>query len=358
MNGTRLGRSNLMRAPLGWTVKMSPAAGAPLTSTSSRPSSPLATSVPSPLFHTSVSSPLPPFMVSLPRSPTMRSSPPPPPRTSLPSPPRMRSAPSEPLTVSTPAPPSTDSSVSAPTPAFAVTESLPPRPLTSKRSVAASNVNRPRFVRRSLTVPPATGSRVNTSPSVGAPLTSDAVVAGVAVRPVRAVALVPHQRVVAGPAVHGVVALPGDQAVVAVTAGERVVAVGAGQHVVAAVAVEPRAGELGGLGDHRDRVVAVAAVDDHRARAVGRHRLIAGHGAVPVRAAVQAARGLAVHEQPAGHRHRHIVIRAVEIERRGQPVDRRRADRRLGGGSGRGDACGQRRAKRGQDPHAFHAGSS
>ena len=73
--------------------------------------------------------------------------------------------------MSTPAPPSTDSSVSAPTPTFAVTESLPPRPLTSKRSVAASNVNGPRFVRVSLTPPP-TGSSVNTSPSVGAPLTS------------------------------------------------------------------------------------------------------------------------------------------------------------------------------------------
>ena len=56
-NGTRLVRSNLIRAPLGWTVNASPAAGAPLTSTSSRPSSPFATSVPSPLFHTSVSSP-------------------------------------------------------------------------------------------------------------------------------------------------------------------------------------------------------------------------------------------------------------------------------------------------------------
>ena len=73
--------------------------------------------------------------------------------------------------MSAPAPPSTDSSVSAPTPSFAVTESLPPRPLTSKRSVTASNVNGPRFVRRSLT-PPGTGSSVNTSPRVGAPLTS------------------------------------------------------------------------------------------------------------------------------------------------------------------------------------------
>src|SRR5215211_1575688 len=159
-NGTRLGRSNLIRPPLGWTVKTSPAAGAPLTSTSSRPSSPLAT-------------PVPPFMVSLPRSPTMRSSPPPPLMTSLASPPRIRSAPSEPLTVSAPAPPSTLSSVAAPTPLFAVNESSPPSPLTSKRSVAASNVNRPRFDRRSCTVPPATGSIVKASPSVAAPLTSE-----------------------------------------------------------------------------------------------------------------------------------------------------------------------------------------
>ena len=63
--------------------------------------------------------------------------------------------------------------MSAPTPSFAVTESFPPRPLTSKRSVAASNVNGPRFVRRSRTVPPTTGSRMNTSPRVGAPLTSE-----------------------------------------------------------------------------------------------------------------------------------------------------------------------------------------
>src|SRR5215207_108273 len=171
-NTTRLGRSNLMRAPLGSTVKMSPAAAAPLTSTSSRPASPFATSVLSPLFHTSVSSPPPPFIVSLPRSPTMRSSPPPPPRMSLASPPRIRSGPSEPNTVSAPAPPSTDSSVSAPTPSFAVTESLPPRPLTSKRSVAASNVNGPRFVRCNLTRL-ALASSVSTSPSVGAPLTSE-----------------------------------------------------------------------------------------------------------------------------------------------------------------------------------------
>ena len=74
--------------------------------------------------------------------------------------------------MSAPVPPSTESSVAAPTPSFAVTESLPPSPLTWKRSVAASNVNGPRFVRRSLT-PPATGSSVNTSPSVGAPLTSE-----------------------------------------------------------------------------------------------------------------------------------------------------------------------------------------
>ena len=82
------------------------------------------------------------------------------------------------------------------------------------------------------------------SPVVGAPLTSVAVVAGVAVEGVRAVAVVPHQCVVAGPAVHDVGAPASDQAVVALAAVERVIALSAAQHVVAAVAVEPRAGEL------------------------------------------------------------------------------------------------------------------
>ena len=63
-----------------------------------------------------------------------------------------------------------------------------------------------------------------------------------------------------------------DEAVVAVAAVERVVAVGAGQDVVAAVAVEPGAGDLGVLREHRERVVAVAAVDDDGERAVGRAR--------------------------------------------------------------------------------------
>jgi hypothetical protein len=52
-----------------------------------------------------------------------------------------------------------------------VRESSPPRPLTWKRSVDASSVNCLRFVRWNL-MRPAFGSRLNTSPSVGAPLTS------------------------------------------------------------------------------------------------------------------------------------------------------------------------------------------
>ena len=236
--------------------------------------------------------------------------------------------------MSAPAPPSTDSSVSAPTPSFAVTESSPPRPLTSKRSVAASNVNGPRFVRRSLMRPADDRlEREHVAERRRAVDLGD-VVAGVADRRVRAVALVPHQRVVAGPAVHDVVALPGHQAVVAITALQRLIAVGTGQHVVAAVAVDPRAGELRGLREQRDRVVALAAVDDHRACAVGRHRLIAILGAVPVLAAGEPAGRLAMHQHPAGHRHRHVVIRAVQIERRGQIVDRRRGDRRLSGDRG------------------------
>ena len=120
-----------------------------------------------------------------------------------------------------------------------------------------------------------------------------------------------------------------DEAVVAVAAAQRVAGVGAGQHVVAGVAVERRAGDLAVLREHRERVVAVAAVDDDGERAVGRHRLVAGRGAVPVRAAVEPAGRLAVHQQAAGHRHRHVVVGAVEVERRGRAVDRRRADRRV-----------------------------
>ena len=64
--------------------------------------------------------------------------------------------------------------------------------------------------------------------------------------------------------------------------------------------------------------------------------------AVPVRAAVEPAGRLAVHQQAAGHRHRDVVVGAVEVERRGQSVDRRRADRRLRGSRRCGEACGQR----------------
>ena len=103
------------------------------------------------------------------------------------------------------------------------------------------------------------------------------------------------------------------------------------------------------LREHRHRVVAVAAVDDDGERAVGRDRLVAGRGAVPVRAAVEPAGRLAVHEQAAGHRHRHVVVGAVEVERRHRPYDRRRAHRRVRGGSRCGEACGQRCSERGQD---------
>src|SRR5204863_189671 len=64
------------------------------------------------------------------------------------------------------------------------------------------------------------------------------VVAGVAGHPVRAVAVVPHQRVVAGAAAHQIDALGADQAVVAVAAAQRVVGIGAGEDVVATFAVE------------------------------------------------------------------------------------------------------------------------
>ena len=75
----------------------------------------------------------------------------------------------------------------------------------------------------------------------------------------------------------------------------------------------------------------LAAVDDDGERAVGGHGLLAVGRAVPVRAAVEAAGRLIVHEQAARHRHRHVVVGAVEVQRRGGSVDRRRGDRRAGG---------------------------
>jgi hypothetical protein len=62
-------------------------------------------------------------------------------------------------------------------------------------------------------------------PESGSAVDLGAVVAGVTVRTVRAVALVPYQRVVSGPAVHDVIALPGDEPVVAFATGEGLVAV-------------------------------------------------------------------------------------------------------------------------------------
>ena len=91
--------------------------------------------------------------------------------------------------------------------------------------------------------------------------------------------------------------------------------------------VELRAGDLGVLREHGERVVAVAAVDVDAEGAVGRHGLVAGRGAVPVRAAVQPAGRLPVDEQAAGDRHGDVVVGAVEVECRRRAVDRRRADR-------------------------------
>src|SRR3954462_15284418 len=328
-NGTTFARANLIRAPLGWTLKMSPATGAPLTSTSSRPPSPLATSLPSPLFHTIVSSPAPPFIASLPRAPTRRSSPPPPLSTSLPSPPRMRSGPSEPSTVSAPAPPSTDSSVSAPTPSLATTESSPPRPLTWKRSVDTSSVNALRFVRWNL-MRPAFASRLKMSPEVGAPLTS---VPSLPASPLRVSE--------PSPLFHTSVSLPAPPFMTSAPPPPTRRSLPSPPVSVSLLAsplstssppspLSPGAGELAFVREHRDRVVAAAAVDDHGARAVGRHRLDTVVRTVPVRLAIEAARRLIVHEHPAKrrHRHDHVVISAIEVERRGQIVDRRRTDRR------------------------------
>ena len=74
----------------------------------------------------------------------------------------------------------------------------------------------------------------------------DVVTAGIAVDDIGVVAVVPHQRVVTGAAVHGVVAAVADDAVVAAAAAEDVVALAAGDqvrpvraadHVVAGAAV-------------------------------------------------------------------------------------------------------------------------
>jgi hypothetical protein len=180
------------------------------------------------------------------------------------------------------------------------------------------------------------------------------VVAEVAKRRVRAVALVPHQPVVARPAVHDVVALAGHQAVIALTARQRLIAISARQHVVAAPAAKPRTRQLAGLREHRDRVVALAGVHNHRARAIGRHRLLTLLGAVPVSTAGQPPAPLAMHQQTASHRHRHVVISTVETERRRQIIDRRRTDRRLRGQRRSAEAYGQRRSERGQNRCTSH----
>ena len=83
--------------------------------------------------------------------------------------------------MSTPAPPSTESSVSAPTPSFAARESLPPSPLTWKRSVAVSSVNGTRFVPLELD-PAGVGLEGERVAEGGRAVDLGAVVAGVAVR--------------------------------------------------------------------------------------------------------------------------------------------------------------------------------
>ena len=200
--------------------------------------------------------------------------------------------------MSTPAPPSTDSSVSAPTPSFAVSESSPPRPLTWKRSVDASSVNGLEVRPLELDAP---GVRLEAEHVASRRRAVDfgAVVAGVAVQGVRAVAVVPHECVVAGAAVEHVGARGSDDAVVALAAVERVVALGAGEDVVTRAAVEPDGRDLVVVREHRERIVAVAAVDDDGERAVGGHRLVTVGRAVPVRLAVEAAGRLIVHEQAA-----------------------------------------------------------
>ena len=93
--------------------------------------------------------------------------------------------------------------------------------------------------------------------------------------------------------------------------------------------------------------------------AVGRHGLVAGGRAVPVGAVGQPAGRLTVNQQPAGHRHRHVVVRVVEVQRRCGSVERGRGGRRVGGTGRCAERCGQRRAaQHSQDGLAFHVESS
>src|SRR5436305_1093180 len=126
VNGTRLVRSNLIRAPLGWTVNTSPAVGDPLTSTASLPAPPSMESLPSPLFHTSVSLPADPLMTSPPFAPTRRS---------LPGPPSSESPVSEPVSTSSPEPPLSPAVVISVLFASTASESFPSPPLTTTPNV-------------------------------------------------------------------------------------------------------------------------------------------------------------------------------------------------------------------------------
>ena len=308
-------------------MNTSPAAGAPLTSTSSRPSPPFMTSVASPLFHPSMSSPRRRSSCRCHgrrRSGRRRRR-----RSGRRCPRRRGSGPARRAGDRVRAGAAVDREQRECAHAGVRRDRVvPPSPLTSKRSVAVSSVRAP--VRRWNLTRPAFGSSVFTSPRRGVAVDLGAVVAGVAVDGVRTVAVVPHQCVVARAAAHGVGAARSDDAVVAVAAAEQVVAVGAGETRPPA---SPRASRRQSPWSSRApsaRRCRPHTVDDDGERAVGRG-LVAGRAAVPVRAAVEPTGRLAVHEQAAGHRHRDVVIRAIEVERRRLPGDRRRGDRRAGG---------------------------
>src|SRR6266540_3942312 len=121
-------RRNRTRPPFAETSKFS-AAPAPLKRSVSAPSCPSTTSLPSPGSQMNVSLPAPRSPVSAPPFPSITSSP------SLPS---STSAPSPPLIVSFPAPPSIPSLIRAASPTEPEIVSLPPSPLTFRRSFAAS----------------------------------------------------------------------------------------------------------------------------------------------------------------------------------------------------------------------------
>ena len=123
-----------------------------------------------------------------------------------------------------------------------------------------------------------------------------------------------------------------------------IVAVGAGEHVVAAspfsVTLSPRLVAV--------TVTTSLPAPPLTATLACRRPAPSGHRgrAVPVPHAVEAAGRLTMDEQATGHGHRDVVVRAVEVERRGPPMNEAELTAACAGRR-RGEARGHRRCERG-----------